>query len=228
MAILSAVSLDGVPNPWFDWSYVSNHVGDILSATREHVTLTLVSVALGFVIAVPLAVLARRARPLRAVVLGTAGVLYSVPALAFIVALVPPFGLSATTVVIPLTAYTLVILVRNVLAGLDDVPPAAVEAARGMGFGPTRLLLQVELPLAVPAIVAGLRIATVSTIELVVIGAYVGQGGYGRFIFEGFENNFYRAEITTGVLLTVLLAVLADVLLLGMQRLSAPWRRVGR
>lgn len=225
MALLP-LAAGGVSNPWFDWSYVTDHADDILTATRQHVTLTVVSVVIGFAVSLPLALLARRHPLLRSTVLGSAGVLYSVPALAFIVALVPAFGLDATTVVIPLTAYTLVILVRNIVTGLDEVPPEVIEAARGMGLGRRRLLWQVELPLAVPAIVAGLRIATVSTIELVVIGAYVGQGGYGRFILEGFQNNFYRAEITTGVLLTVLLAVVADGLLLLLQRVVAPWRRV--
>lgn len=225
MALLSAAGLDGVPNPWFSWSFVTDNVSDILTAAREHVTLTLVSVALGLAVSLPLALVARRYRWLQTPVLGVSGVLYSVPALAFIVALVPPLGLGAATVVVPLVAYSLIILVRNILTGLEDVPADVVDAARGMGYGPLRRLLRIELPLAVPAIVAGLRIATVSTIELVVIGAYVGKGGFGDFILQGFQNNFYRAEVTTGVVLTVLLALVADLLLVGVQRLVTPWAR---
>lgn len=222
---LLAAAAGGVPNPWFSWSFVADNTDHILTAARQHVILTVVPVVLGLALSVPLALLARRFDRLRTPVLGVAGVLYAIPAIAVVVALVPALGLSRWTVIIPLVAYTLVILVRNILTGLDGVPADTVESARGMGFGPVRLFLQVQLPLALPAIVAGLRIATVSTIELAVIGAYVGQGGFGTFIFEGFENNFYRAEIVVGVLLTVALALLADLLLLGLQRLVSPWQR---
>jgi osmoprotectant transport system permease protein len=134
-------------------------------------------------------------------------------------------GLTETTVVIGLTAYTLLVLVRNVLAGLQGVPEDVVEAARGMGLGPGRLLLRVQLPLAVPAIVAGLRVATVSTVALVTVGAVVSNGGLGQLIFEGFNNNFYRAEILTATLLCVALAAVADILLLVLERLLTPWAR---
>ena len=120
------------------------------------------------------------------------------------------------------------ILVRNVLAGLQAVPADVREAARGMGFSPARLLVRVELPLALPAILAGLRIATVSTIELAVIGAIVGQGGFGAFIVDGFQRNLFRAEIMVGVLGSIGLAVVADLLLLGLTRLVTPWTRSRR
>jgi osmoprotectant transport system permease protein len=158
-------------------------------------------------------------------VLGLSNAVYAVPSLAAIVALQPVFGLARWTVVLPLAAYTLIILVRNILTGLDDVPAETLESARGMGLSPAQVLLRVQLPLALPAVIAGLRIATVSTIELVVIGGYVGQGGFGAYILEGFRNNFYKAEITTYILLTVLLALVADGLLLGLQRLVTPWQR---
>lgn len=216
---------DGAPNPWFQWSFVTSHRDLIVTATRQHVTLTVTAVLIGLLISVPLALLARRARWTSTPILGFTGALYTIPALAFIVAMQAFFGLGRLTVLIPLVCYTLLILVRNMVAGLDGVPIDVREAARGMGFGPTRLLLRVELPLALPAIVAGLRIATVSTIELAVIGAYIGEVNYGRFIFDGLQNNFYRAEVTTGVALTVLLAVIADVSLLGVQKLVSPWER---
>jgi osmoprotectant transport system permease protein len=211
-------------NPWFSWSYVTDHSHDILAATRSHVTLTLLSVAIGMAVALPLALIGRRARWLRGGVLGLSNVLYSIPSLAAIVALEPVFHLAIWTVVVPLAAYSLVILIRNILTGLDEVPKETLEAARGMGLGPLRIFYGVELPLALPSIMAGLRIATVSTIELVVIGGYIGQNGYGQPIFEGLHDN-YRAEIMTYVLLTVLLALVADVLILGAQRLLTPWRR---
>jgi osmoprotectant transport system permease protein len=212
-------------NPWFSWSYVTSHGHDILTATQQHVILTLASIALGAVASIPFALLARRTPWLRAGVLGLCTALYAIPSLAFVVAMFKIFDLSKLTIVIPLAAYSLVILVRNILTGLDEVSVEAVEAARGMGFTDARIFLRVRLPMAVPTIVAGLRLAVVSTIELVVIGGYVGQGGYGSFIFQGFRNNFYKAEITTYLLLTVLLALIADVLILALQRWLTPWRR---
>jgi osmoprotectant transport system permease protein len=211
-------------NPWFSWSYVTDHVHDILAATRAHVTLTLLAVGIGLAVALPLAIIARENRVLRGGVLGLADVVYSIPSLAAVVAFLPAFGLQIWTIVFPLAGYNLVILVRNILAGLDAVPGETVEAARGMGYGSGRLFWRVQLPLALPAIMAGLRIATVSTIELVVIGGYIGQNGYGRYIFQGLHDN-YRAEITTYVVLTVLLALVADALILGIQRLATPWAR---
>jgi len=211
-------------NPWFNWSYVKDNTHQILDATQAHVILTVLSVGLGLVLAFPLALIGRQRGWLRGGVLGLSNVLYSIPSLAAVVVLYPVFGLSRWTIVIPLAGYCLVILVRNIMVGLDEVPEDAVEAARGMGMGAGRLFLQVRLPLALPAIMAGLRIATVSTIELVVIGAYVGQNGYGEFILEGFRSN-YRAEVSTYLALTVVLALVADGLILGVERLATPWTR---
>ena len=214
-------------NPWFSWHYVTSNWSTIESAGREHVILTLISVGIGFGVALPISALARQSPWLRTLVLGATSALYAIPSLAAIVALYPFFGFSRWTVVIPLAAYSLVILVRNILTGLDGVPVEAIEAATGMGFSTFGTFLRVRLPLAVPTIVAGLRLATVSTIELVVIGGYVGTGGFGEFIIEGFENNFYKAEITTYIIATVLLALIADALLLLAQRLVTPWARPG-
>jgi osmoprotectant transport system permease protein len=140
-----------------------------------------------------------------------------------------PFtGLSATTVLIGLVAYSLVILVRNFLAGLLGVPDDVREAARGMGYGPVRLFWQIELPLALPAFMAGLRMAAVSTVALTTVGVLVGHGGLGQLIFGGFNANFYRAEIVTGSVGCVLLALVADLLLAGVERLVTPWTRAVR
>jgi osmoprotectant transport system permease protein len=213
------------PNPWVSVDYVRDNADAILAATRQHITLTLVSVALGMVLAVPLALLARRFRVLQTPVLGLAGAFYTVPSLALFAVLAPVTGLTGTTVVIGLVGYCQLVLVRNLLAGLDGVPDDVREAARGMGVGPLRMLLRVELPLALPTILAGVRVATVSTVALVTVGVVVSNGGLGQLIFSGFNNNLYRAEIFTATVLCVVLALLADLLLLGVERLLTPWAR---
>lgn len=211
-------------DPWLSWHYISSNSHEILSATQEHVILTLASVALGLAMSIPLAVAARRNRWLRTVVLGLCNAVYAVPSLAFVVALFKVFDLSRLTVIIPLASYSLVILVRTILAGLDEVSAEALDAAKGMGFSNRRVFFKVRLPMAVPTLIAGLRLATVSTIELVVIGGFIGQGGYGAKVFEGYRNS-YHTELTTYILLTVLLALAADGLLLLLQRALTPWQR---
>ena len=212
-------------NSYFCWGYVRSNAHQILSATAEHVTLALSAIILGFVLAVPMAVFARRGIKARGSVFTLASALYAVPSLAFVVAVYGIFGLHAITVIIPLACYSLVILVRNILTGLDEVPAEAVDAATGMGMGPARLFWKVRLPLAMPAIVAGLRLATVSTIELVVIGGYVGLGGYGKYLFDGL-NRQYKPEVMTYLILTILLALVADLLILVLARPFTRWRRV--
>jgi osmoprotectant transport system permease protein len=211
-------------NPWFSWSYVTDNQAILLEATLQHINLTVVSVAIAFALALPLALVARRWRRAAGPILGVSGALYAIPSLALFVALAPTLGLRARTAIVGLVMYALLILIRNILTGLQDVPDDVREAARGMGYSPARMLIGVELPLALPAIVAGLRVATVSTIGLATIGAYVGSGGLGALIFEGF-NNFYRAEIMTASILCVLLAVVADLLFVGVQRILTPWAR---
>lgn len=211
-------------NSWFCWSYVTGNAHDILSATGQHVTLALLSVLLGLAVAIPVAAFARGGRVRRGGVFAATSAIYAIPSLAFIVAIYGVFGLGRLTVIIPLAAYSLVILVRNIVTGLDETPADAVDAARGMGFSPGRLLWRVRLPLAMPSIVAGLRIAVVSTIELVVIGGYVSQGGYGYYLFEGLQNS-YHPEVTTYLVLTVLLAVVADLLILLATRPLLRWQR---
>jgi osmoprotectant transport system permease protein len=214
---------------WVRWSWVTDHSDVIRAALIEHVELTLVAVVAGLVVSLPLGVAAVRWRRLRNPVLLAEGVLYAIPSLAAIALLGPWTGyLTRTTIAIPLTAYTLLILTRNVVTGLEAVPDDVRESATGMGYGPVRLLLRVELPLAVPAIIAGVRIATVSTVALVTIGFLVGHGGLGELINAGFRAYVDLSPLTVGIVLTVALALVADVLLLLLQRLLTPWARTRR
>lgn len=216
-----------VRNEWICAEYVTTRRDEILAALGQHSMITVVSVVLGAVVALPLAVTVRRYRGLAAPLLGAATALYTIPSLALFSLLLPFTGLSATTVVTGLVLYSLTILVRNMLAGLDAVPADVREAARGMGYGEGRLLWRVELPLALPTIMAGLRVATVSTVALVTVGVIVDNGGLGNLIYQGLQSNF-RAEVLTASVLCVALAVLADLALLGVQRSLTPWQRGAR
>ncbi|TFV73374.1 ABC transporter permease [Blastococcus sp. CT_GayMR19] len=224
----AVLAVDEAPNPWIDPSYVTENWDTILRYLGEHIRLTLGAVVLGALIALPLALLARRNRVVAGPVLAVSTIVYTIPSLAMFAFIFPFTGLSATTVLIGLVAYSLVILVRNFLTGLQGVPADVREAARGMGYGPVRLFWQIDLPLALPAFMTGLRIATVSTVALVTVGVLVGHGGLGQLIYGGFNANFYRAEIVTGSVGCVLLALLADVLLAGAERLVTPWARAVR
>jgi osmoprotectant transport system permease protein len=216
-----------ITNEWICGDYVRTRGQELTDATLQHIGITLGSVAIGLLVAFPLALLARRWRVVAGPVLGLTTILYTVPSLAMFSLLLPVFGLSVAVVVTGLVLYSLTILVRNILAGLASVPEEAREAARGMGYGPLRLLLEVELPLALPALMAGLRITTVSTVSLTTVGAIVGYGGLGNLIYEGMHS-YFKAQVLTASVLCVLLAVLADLLLLGTQRLLTPWARHGR
>ena len=178
-------------------------------------------------IAVPLALLARRLPVLEAGVLGATTAVYTIPSLALFPLLVPFTGLSATTVIIGLALYALTILVRSMLEGLRSVPEEVRESAVGLGYGATRLLVLVELPLALPVIMAGLRVATVSTVALTTVGSLVAYGGLGNLIKDGVTTNF-RAELMTASLLCVLLAVVLDAVVVGGQWLLTPWARGAR
>ena len=213
-----------MPDPWVRWDWVRDNGDDILAATRQHVELTLLAVVLGLLIAFPLGLAARRWPRTSGPILGFTGALFTIPSLALFALLVPFTGLSRTTAEVGLVGYTLLILVRNILAGLDGVPDDVREAARGMGFRPVGQLVRVELPLALPAIVAGVRIATVTTIGLVTVTGLIGQGGPGALIIEGINRDF-RTPLVVGSVGSVALAVLADVTLAGAARLLAPWNR---
>ncbi|MDP1804480.1 MAG: ABC transporter permease [Acidimicrobiales bacterium] len=213
-----------MPDPWVRWDWVRDHGDDILAATRQHTELTLIAVALGLLISFPLALAARRWRRSAGPILGLTGVVFTIPSLALFALLVPLTGLSRTTAEIGLVGYTLLILVRNIVAGLDGVPAEVREAAQGMGFRPLAQLVRVELPLAVPAIVAGIRIATVTTIGLVTVTGLIGQGGLGAFIIEGINRDF-RTPLVVGSVCSIALAIIADVALAGAARLLSPWSR---
>ncbi|MEI4273513.1 ABC transporter permease [Klenkia sp. LSe6-5] len=217
--------MNAAPNPWIDPSYVVDNWDTILSYTTQHVRLTVLAVVIGSLLALPMALVARRSRWFSGPVLGLSTLVYTIPSLAMFAFIAPFTGLSETTVLVGLVLYSLVVLVRNFLAGLQSVPADVVEAARGMGYGRGRLLLRVELPLALPSFVAGIRIATVSTVALVTVGVIVGQGGLGQLIVGGFNANFYRAPIVAGAVGCVVLALLLDAVVALVGRLATPWTR---
>jgi osmoprotectant transport system permease protein len=222
--VLEPARLASVADPWVRWDWVTSHGHDIGAAARQHVELTMWALGLGMLISAPLALAVVRWRRLWPPVLALTGVIYTIPSLALLALLVPYTGLSRTTALVGLVGYTLLILVRNTVAGLDGVPTEVREAAQAMGFTRTGQLLRVELPLALPAIVAGIRIATVTTIGLVTVTAVIGQGGLGAFILEGLVRDF-RTPLVVGSVLSVAMAVVADVALLGVERLVTPWSR---
>jgi osmoprotectant transport system permease protein len=220
-----AQTVDEAPNPWFSWDYLTQNTDSLRQALEQHVVLTLVSVAIAAVIAVPLAIVADRVGWLGGPILAVSGVLYTIPSLALFALLGPVLGLSPSTVVIGLVLYALLAIVRNTLTGLQQVPPEVRDAARGMGFGPASLLWRIDLPLALPGIMTGLRIATVTTVALVTVGYIVGFGGFGNIILTGFNNNFYKAQIMAGTLGCIALALIFDLALIGAGRLLMPWAR---
>lgn len=214
-------------NEWICGEYLSTRREILLDAVLQHLELTAASVFIALVVALPLAVLARRRRWAAGPVLALTTILYTIPSLAMFSLLLPVYGLSASLVVAGLVLYSLTLLVRNILAGLRSVPEEIRQAARGMGYGPVRQLLAVELPLALPAAMAGLRIATVSAVSLLTVGAIVGFGGLGNLIYSGM-NTYFKAQVLTASVLCVVIAVAADLLLLGAQRLMTPWTRAAR
>jgi osmoprotectant transport system permease protein len=161
---------------------------------------------------------------LRGPIFSLTGILYTIPSLALFAILIPFTGLTVLTAEIGLVSYTLLILIRNIVVGMETVPPDVREAARGMGYRPFAELLRVDLPLAVPAIMAGIRIATVTTIGLVTVTALIGEGGLGSLILDGLIRDF-KTPLAVGTLLSVVLAIVADVSLAGLQRLMTPWSR---
>jgi osmoprotectant transport system permease protein len=182
-----------------------------------------VSVGLGFVIALGLALLSHRRRWLVPPITGLTGVLYTVPSIAFFLLLIPITGRGTDTAIIALTAYTLQIIYRNTVAGLSNVPAEARDSGRGMGMTPRQLLWRVELPLALPEIIAGLRIATVSTVALATLAVFAGAGGLGAVIYS---NLSFKTGIIIAGGIAILMAIGFDALLVGAQRLISPWRRV--
>lgn len=215
-------------NRGFCWSWVQDNWSSVLwPAVRQHVELTAIAVAIGFVLAFALALLAHRRRGFEAPITVSTGVLYTIPSLALFQILVgfSFLGLNRLTVEIALVSYTLLILFRNTLEGLRSVPDEVREAATGMGLTRRQVLLRVELPLALPAIVAGLRIATVTVISLATVAAFIDDEGLGSPIFRAIQSNVFKTELFAAGGLAVILALLADALLVLAQRLVTPWAR---
>jgi osmoprotectant transport system permease protein len=215
-------------SPFFRWSYVTDNWSQIQADLVQHIELSLIAVAIGTAISIPLAVLAWRYRLVRAPVFGFASTLYIIPSLALFAILVPITGAySYVTAEVALVGYTLLIMIWNTVAGLDAVPEDARDAATGLGYTPMAALLRVDLPLALPFVFAGLRVATATVIGLVTVTALIGLGGLGQQITYGF-NTAYYTPIIVGLVLSIALAAVADLLLVGAQRLAVPWSRTRR
>ncbi|MSQ24397.1 MAG: ABC transporter permease [Chloroflexi bacterium] len=206
------------------WDWVWAHTSDIGQRVAEHCVLAGIAVLFGFLLAFGLAILIRQQPLTYEPITWVAGVIYTVPSLALFALLIPFTGLSLMTAEIGLIGYTQVILVRNIVSGLRSVAPDIREAAIGMGCTSQQLLWRVELPLALPIIVAGLRVTTVSTIGLTTVTALIGQGGLGFLILDGIQR-FFSTPLLVGAFLSVLLAIGADLLLVFVERLSSPWKR---
>ncbi len=228
---MSARPLAQSGRDWFDPSWFGNHRDDLWEATVEHLLLTGVSVAIGIVLSMALTAVALRWRWTYGPLSQFASVLYTIPSLAAFALLWPLLGgvrNRFTVAVVALTTYTVLILLRNFVTGIEGVDPGVREAAVGMGYRPLRLFLEVQLPLALPTIIAGIRIATVTIIGLVTVTALIGLGGAGGLILDGFRRGPLPTQVLAGILLSVLLAVVFDFLLLQAERLLTPWlRRTG-
>jgi len=208
------------------WSYVGDHLHEIWAALVQHLELTFIAVGVGFAISVLLAAIAIRFRIVYQPINAVAGVMYAVPSLALFILLTPVTGLTTLTAEIALVSYTIQILFRSIVAGIDGVPNAVRESATAMGYTRPKQVWSVEVPLALPVIMSGLRIATVTTVGLVPIAGILGsdQGGLGRFIYDGL-NRFFNTPLLIGGVLTVALAVALDVSLVIVERLLTPWIR---
>jgi osmoprotectant transport system permease protein len=212
--------------PLIRWSYIGDHLHEIWSALLQHLELTFIAVSVGFAISAVLAAIAIRFRIVYQPINAAAGVMYAVPSLALFILLTQWFGLTSLTAEIALVSYTIQILFRGIVAGIDGVPDFVRESATAMGYTRPRQLWRVELPLALPVIMSALRIATVTTVGLVPIAGLLGsdQGGLGKFIYDGLNRFFYTPLLIGGVL-TVVLAVALDLVLVGTERLLTPWIR---
>lgn len=207
------------------WDWIDRHRDEIWNATVTHLWLTLVSVAIAAAIAIPLGVLVRNSRVFTNAALGASGLLYTVPSIALFGVLVPFTGIGALPVIVGLVVYSLLTLLRNTVVGLHAVPAETKEAARGMGLTPSQILFRVELPLAVPAVVAGVRIAVVTAVGIATLGVLVGGGGLGEIIWSAGVRRDFDTPIVAGAVAATLLALVLDLVLLGFQRLVQPWRR---
>jgi osmoprotectant transport system permease protein len=215
----------GEPLILWDWTF--SHLPDIGHRVVEHLILTGIAVGLGFVLAFALSLAIRQVPPLYAPVTWLAGVLYSIPSLALFALLIPFTGLSIITAEIGLVSYTLLILVRNIVGGIRSVPPDVRESAIGMGYSDWQLLWRIELPLGLAVIIAGVRVALVTTIGLVTVTGVIGQGGLGSLILLGIQQ-FFATPLVIGALLSIALAVILDGVLVAIQRRVTPWTRASQ
>jgi osmoprotectant transport system permease protein len=210
---------------FWNWEWVGDHLDLIGEKVGEHLWLTFLAVGFGLVLSFPLSIYAYRHPRTYPPITWVTGLLYTIPSLALFALLVPFTGLSTLTAEIGLVSYTLLILIRNTVSGLAAVPDDVKESARGMGLTDRQILWRVELPLSIPVVIAGIRIAAVTTIGLVTVTALIGQGGLGALMLGGFRRLYPQIVILVAVALSVLLAVATDQLLLGAQRLFTPWAR---
>jgi osmoprotectant transport system permease protein len=211
--------------PLIRWDWIGSHFDEIAFRVGEHLELTVIAIAVGLVIASGLTFAGLRVPSLYPPISWFAGILYTIPSLALFSVLVPYTGLTLLTAEIGLVSYTLLILIRNIAAGIRSVPVEVRDAARGMGYTPRQILLRIELPLALGVIFAGIRVATITTIGLVTVTALIGEGGLGYFILLGIQL-FFSTPLLIGALGSVLLAVVADGALVLMQRALTPWTRI--
>ena len=222
------VLLAQTDQPLVRWDWVYDHLDDIGARVVQHLALTVAAIALGLVISAVLAGLALRWRWSYPVISGAGAVLYTIPSLALFALLVPFTGLTATTAVIALATYTVFILVSNTVTSVTGVDDEVRDAAFGMGLERRQVFWRIDLPLALPAIIAGLRIATVTVIGLVTVTALLGLGGLGHFILDGFRRSIvFPTEIIVGVALSIALAGAVDLGFIGLERLLTPWAKQG-
>ncbi len=218
--------------PIVRWDWIGDHTDELTTLTLHHLKLALLPILFGLIIAVPLGICCVRWRWLYPPTLGVANVLYGVPSLALFMLFIPYFGIGSGgqadfTIIIPLTLFSLSVLVPNVVDGLRSVPDPVRQAATAMGFGTLRRLVQVELPIAVPVVIAGARVAAVASISLVSVGVLIGNGGLGQLFIDGYSRDF-TTPIIVSCALIIILALVSDGVLVGAQRLLTPWSRTRR
>lgn len=211
--------------PLIRWDWIASHLDQFVFRLLEHIELTVIAVGVGFIIAFALSLVIIRVPRAEAPITWVTGTLYTVPSLALFALLIPYTGLTIVTAEIGLVSYTLLIFIRNIVRGIRGVPAEVREAAVGMGYAPREMLWRIEVPLAVAVIVAGIRIATITTIGLVTVTALIGQGGLGFLIVDGMQRSFFTTEMIAGAVLSVALAIAADTLLVLVQRRLTPWTR---
>jgi len=209
-------------NPIIRWEYIVDEWDQIVRAVLQHLELTVIAVAIGFVLSAALAAIALRYGWTAGPISGFTAFLYTIPSVALFAILVPYFGFSRWSAIVPLSIYTLLIIETNIVEGFAAVPPDVRDAANGMGMTPLRRVLRVELPLALPYVITGLRIAVVSTVGLVTVAAIIGQGGLGRLILDGLRRTFWT-PMTIGAALSILLALALDGLIYAIGRKATPW-----